>query len=74
MAVNLQKRTDIAARFNGWCRSHNRPFPTERDGQLFFDNAAGTFPAVATWIGNDVKAFIAFLVAEKLVKKERPKS
>jgi hypothetical protein len=69
MAVRMQFKTEIAARFKAWCRSNSRPYPTEVDGQHFFDNAGDKFPAVKSWIGDDAKAFVAFLLDGKLVKR-----
>jgi hypothetical protein len=69
MAVRMQFKTEIAARFKAWCRSNSRPYPTEADGLHFFDNASNTFPAVKSWIGDDAKAFVAFLLDGKLVKR-----
>ena len=69
MAVNMQFKNEISARFTAWCRANNRPYPSERDGQVFFSTSESLFPAVKTWIGKDWLAFRAFLIGQKLVKE-----
>ena len=64
----MQFKHEIATRFNAWCRSNNRPYPSGADGLLFFNTAESLFPAVKTWIGKDWQAFQAFLIGQKLVK------
>jgi hypothetical protein len=69
MAVKMQFKTEISARFKAWCRSSSRPYPTEADGQYFFVTASDAFPAVKNWIGDDARAFVAFLLDGNLVKR-----